>query len=983
MTDPRQPEAEPEADLEATSPTGSFSLDAARMPRGVEFTDPLSPKLYAWLNDFTKATRSVRVYAENNAMFHKFVERAFRGLSEIFLDVAELNFSVREDRLLYNGDPVHVNPDREEGLPFVLYRNAFRRITLLRGVTQEEMVQLMRAITTDYSAGADYANEDLVTSLWRLALPHLRYLTIDSITALGQDTADKSDEEAKRIQASIEDIVAAIYRNNAADDDDVVAGVSITKEDLEALKEIRLENPEDLEVLDRFTERAIADIPPSQLELVRNEVSAEQHDDLVRRVMDIFLHILFREQSSRESTATIQIIQQLFESMVFGGRYDEARELVERLRHSAVHGDDLREMHISKHLVQMFASENRVVPVLEAFNDEYKTSSVADKIRFLRALGPSIAPILLRSLETLTTPGHRRLICELIIECGVPEPVELMRHINGAKWFAVRDILSLAQQHPPERISALIASGLRHDHPKVRQYAVGMLRTYARGPADQLLSERLRDSEIDVRLAATRVAAARRSAPCRAELERMLSDESVFEREPRELRTLMTAYGAIAHEEAVPLLDGLLSPGFFTRLKSLDVQIAAAFALASIGGADASAALQKGARTLSTKVREACKRALARDLRKGERPADILAGHGLRIPDVATTNPNEPLPERSGEESATPSGGTAIDPTPPRGNSMDIDFTIGSTSDVQDMLSGAPQFTLDLKPEDGSTQSLNPVDRERPSMPRVDPHYPVRESMPSNLPPAQRALTGAPRAEVTVTQPMAAVPRPPAAKTEPMAAVPRAPASQPAPVEDSPEDAYDDVQRELMAYLGLEGEAIEAAPSPGPAAIEITGPLDVVGGPAVEAPPPPEPQPRFGGTAADSGILSGASAHESSPDWGRPTGPSLPADAVTMGDIDLPIEEPLQAEEVPLGAFGIRAPDLSPEFARADDVVQLPEVQPAEVAPTETERPAVRLPPPEAETEVAAKPPSAAPAPEPKPAVLVDDLFLGDEGADS
>ncbi|CAN0592134.1 unnamed protein product, partial [Laminaria digitata] len=191
--------------------------------------------------------------------------------------------------------------------------------------------------------------------------------------------------------------------------------------------------------------------------------------------MDIFLHILFREQSSRESTATIQIIQQLFESMVFGGRYDEARELVERLRHSAVHGDDLREMHISKHLVQMFASENRVVPVLEAFNDEYKTSSVADKIRFLRALGPSIAPILLRSLETLTTPGHRRLICELIIECGVPEPVELMRHINGAKWFAVRDILSLAQQHPPERISVLIASGLRHDHPKVRQYAVGML----------------------------------------------------------------------------------------------------------------------------------------------------------------------------------------------------------------------------------------------------------------------------------------------------------------------------------------------------------------------------------------------------------------------------------------------------------------------------------------------------------------------------
>ena len=50
---------------------------------------------------------------------------------------AELNLSVREDRILFNKDPVHINPDREEGLPFVLYRNAFRRIVSVKRCRRE------------------------------------------------------------------------------------------------------------------------------------------------------------------------------------------------------------------------------------------------------------------------------------------------------------------------------------------------------------------------------------------------------------------------------------------------------------------------------------------------------------------------------------------------------------------------------------------------------------------------------------------------------------------------------------------------------------------------------------------------------------------------------------------------------------------------------------------------------------------------------
>lgn len=986
MTDPRHPDADllggaptPEdpsrrlgaRDLEQSAhlPDGlsaghSGMVTAVQvLPKGVEFAEPISSQIYAWFRDFTKALKGIRVYADNNEMFHKFVDRAHAGLTELLHEQPELNLSVREDRILFNKDPVHINPDREEGLPFVLYRNAFRRITLLRGFGREELLQLLRALTTDHSVGSDFAGEDLVTALWRLALPHLRYLTIDALTSTqagGPGVQQELHEDVQRIQASIEDIVAAIYRSNAPDDD-IVAGVSITKEDLEALKEIRKESLEDLEMLDRVTERAIVDIPASQLSRITAELTDEGHDELVRRVVDIFLRILFREQSAREFSGTIEVILQLFESMVLGGRFDDATELVERLRQSAEHAESLQEMHIAKHLMQLFASEARVLSVLEAFNDEFRTSSVGDKVRFLRALGPAVAPALLRSLETLTTPGHRRVICDLIVEFGVPTPSELMRAAEGAKWFVVRDILSLAQHHPPDRISAIIGAALGHEHPKVRQHAVGMLRGYARGVADRLLVERLRDEEVEVRLAAARVAAARRSAACKVELELLLQSEGIYDREPRELRTIMASYAAIAADDAVPLLSRILNPSLLNQLKGTDAQVAAAFALAGIPSAEAGAALQRGARSLSGKVRDACKRALAKEFRKGESHADILLGKGLRIPEASTTSPNNPITGQIEDSDPTPPTGSAVG----RGNTADVLFTVGGSQDVShdlpDTLDGAPAFNLDLIP-DQATEPLSVLNRKRPSMPRVDPRNPVREEMPSNLPPAPAHreelpanLPPAPayREELPVNLPPAPVyrealpvnlppaPRPgayggssgtstldvmpdrlPPAWTSappPAPAPPRAPTPAPPPsAADDSARAYDEVQRELMAYLGL-AEEPEQEPS--------------------EATPPPPRPPTFGGAAANSDVFKSIArpAGDSDPAWGRPSGARLPEG---MADV-------LMEPEVELS---MRSRTL-PSEARTEVAKRPPRA------------------PPDAPTEVQKKPSQP---------VQVDDLFLED-----
>jgi hypothetical protein len=614
--------------------TGNFP--ALHPPAGQhEFEDPRSQEIALWLTAFAKGAKGIRVYAQNNAMLKRYLDDAYQLLAGILDKADEITLNVREDRLLFGKDAVHVNNNRDEGIPFTLFRNAFRRLTFVKGMTREEMVALLGAIVTDYRQ-FDYAGEDLSTELWRLSLPHLRYLTID-VMAVDAKRADQSDRvEIERIQEAIEDIVAHIYKTQASDDD-IVAGVSITKEDLEALKEIRQEEKEDLDLLDMATARAIVDIDPRAIDQIRTVLAGETRDSLSTKLIDILVIILFKEQSSSESAQTIELIKLLYDSLLVAQRFEHAKHLIQRLREYTTTAEDLKVVHISGQLLRLFSTEARVMPVLNSFNDAQKQTSVQQVLEFLRSLGAQIVPILLSSLDFLTSPAHRRLICDLVLEYGVPDKQLLWEKMQGAKWFVVRDILGMAQRLPLDEIAGMVDAALKNEHPKVREHAVGLLRGYARGTADRLVTEKLLDPDLEVRLAAIRVAAARRSFEARATIELMLSREDIADREPRELRLLMAAYAAIVGSEAVPTLDKVLNPGFFARSKMTEAQIAAAFALASIGTQPAIQAIQRGLRTLNTRVRDACKKALARDFAETSGEAHVTGS--LHIPKASTPIP--------------------------------------------------------------------------------------------------------------------------------------------------------------------------------------------------------------------------------------------------------------------------------------------------------------------------------------------------------
>ncbi|MBI2377118.1 MAG: hypothetical protein HYV07_24165 [Deltaproteobacteria bacterium] len=595
---------------------GDLAPESKSLPIDSRFHAEISPLLADTILAMVRAGKALRVYDVNNQMLVQQLERAYSMLDRVLQFLPEFTLVVREDRLRYERDDVHVDADREAGLPFVFYRNAFRRLTFVRGFSIQELRNLLEAANSDQSS-LSMAGEDLVTALWRLSLPHLRYLTIDTLSAPVETRTEagrKKAEEVGRLQGEVDQLVAKIYREHNADvaDDDMVKGASITREDLEALKDIKEETKEDLEQLDVATERRIVPVGPQDINQFHGEIVASEGQDLEFALVSVLLELLYGSRTSTDAIGVLELLDKLFETMLVGSRFDRATQLVSTLRERAESPVlDLKVLHISKLLMGFLAKPVRLAPAIEALNDSKRERGTQEVFEFIRALGSSAVPTLLSTLDDIEAPPNRKVICDLMLELGLPSGAALLDRAQRAKDATCRDILSLATNLPLNERAPLALFAARDASPRIRIAGIAMLRPYPKGLADELIAEALLDPEFEIRLAAYRLAGGRQSEPARAVIEKRFRDEDFWDLDTRELRGLTMAYAMIGGPSAIATLDQILSPtsGVFGRSRMTEGQAAAALALGHIGTDEALEAIKRGARTVNAKLRDTCKRA--------------------------------------------------------------------------------------------------------------------------------------------------------------------------------------------------------------------------------------------------------------------------------------------------------------------------------------------------------------------------------------
>jgi hypothetical protein len=129
----------------------------------------------ALIEALAKTARASRLYAPNNRALANFRDVLLGLFGEYFADHEELTLQVRPDRFLWGpeGEAVYEDGDREHGFPFRLYRDGIRVLTLVLGITDDELLELVR-ILGQRTIG-QLEEEDLATRLWSMRSEHIRY----------------------------------------------------------------------------------------------------------------------------------------------------------------------------------------------------------------------------------------------------------------------------------------------------------------------------------------------------------------------------------------------------------------------------------------------------------------------------------------------------------------------------------------------------------------------------------------------------------------------------------------------------------------------------------------------------------------------------------------------------------------------------------------------------------------------------------------
>ena len=616
------------------------------LPSSAKLTREISQPVFRWLRSLVKSLRGLRFYADNNATLQEYLHESVTGLDLLLQQLPELAIVIREDRIEYGPDIVHSDADRGEGLPFVLFRNSIRKLTFKRGFTADDLIRLLRTINTDF-ASSDLAGEDLVSGLWRLDLPNFEYVAADGLAVGswtkptgGTDGGGGDAVDIARVQAEIDAIVEALSAR-VPQPEDIIAGISVTQDDLRALEAVRSAADEGPDLLDYARAKVAASFDGGGFELMMQEhLTLDSRGELVHKATDLMFAALVSDRAPTIASGAVALLTQLFDAIVGKHQFADATGLILRLR--AVEATGGPGAGICQTLLQTLIDSSRLIHVVRALNEPDPRTPLSDVFEFVRVVGQYGPEAPIELLEFVDQPAHRRVLCDIVAEGTLPNPDALLARMVRSKWFVAIDILHLAKNYGAEAFAPFLLRALEHERPRVRMQAVGDLRGYPQESADRLLAIRLADADFDVRMAAIRVITARKSSYARAAIEVILQAENLTERDPKELRSLMAAYATLAGHEAVGALTQVLHQSMFTRRKTAEAQSAAAFALGMIGTESAREALKKGTRSLNKKVRESCRRALEREIEPGITLAPSSMGSPSVPPPERPTLPTDP-----------------------------------------------------------------------------------------------------------------------------------------------------------------------------------------------------------------------------------------------------------------------------------------------------------------------------------------------------
>lgn len=541
-----------------------------------------------------KALRAFQLYDDNNPVRHRFVESLRQAFTGLWNELDSLRLGIEEDRILAGEQEVYRSDNRADSLAFLFFKDGVREITFRPGIEGDELERFLGVLQRARKLLPE--GDDLLTVLWEEELEHFGYQYIDFL-------AEGVELPVKGPGNSESDLKKVLDAEDAEEDEDAEeesgeqgaaepAAKTVSKDDF---------NP------------TLYSLDPREMQTLKTELQKELKRDLRMDVLAALFDRLEEPGRPERQSEILGILATLLPNFLSRGGLVAATHVLHELRKlEATPGlfDDRRKAESSRILDEVSRPEF-ITEMIQALYDGTIRASpqqLANFLQFLRA--GALAP-LLRATETV---GHKELQTVLRKATqGIAERNRgaVVRLLAEADPVVASGAARLAGEMQITEAGPALADLLAHPDPSVRLAAVEAAASLKASTAAGALQHTLDDPDREVRIAAARALGSLRYGPAAGRLGEIVQEKELRNADISEKVAMFEAYGMVAGERAVALMDKLLNgKGFLGKREPSEIRAAAALGLGRVDDRSAEGALRKAADEEDPVVRSAVNRAL-------------------------------------------------------------------------------------------------------------------------------------------------------------------------------------------------------------------------------------------------------------------------------------------------------------------------------------------------------------------------------------
>jgi hypothetical protein len=549
-----------------------------------ELDEPSFPIVYVTdlLKAFVKAVRAHQLYLPNNPMHARSLQSVRDAFSTLWQHTDELDLQVVETQLTWEGRVVLDEHERtSDNIAWLFYKDGIRELKILQGFEEEELAILFDILQRVRKATDD--DDDLLTLMWEREFATLQYRYVDLTAEGGPGVESMERAEQKEKILSPAQAEAGLQSTNS----------SIAK-------------------LDDF-DATLYFLDDKEVEYLQGEIKREFSTDLRPAVIASLLDIFESHKDPTVREEICGLLDYFLLILLSTAQYRNAAYLLREAGVTAGRAPEVLEPQ-KQRLTQMgelMSDPKPLGQLLQALEDSPLRAPQMELDELFGILQPRALETILSWIGRSNNPQLKMLLELAATRLASMYSAELIRLIGSDDEAVVMEAIKRAAALKSAAAVPALGKMLSVGEPEMRVAAVIALTEIGSPGAMQMLERAVADEDREVRIVAVRALGARNARASVPRIEAAIKGKVLRESNLTEKMAFFEAYGLLAGDAGITLLDGLLNAkGFMGKRDDSEIRACAAMALGKIGSTKAMESLNKASGEKDVIVRNAVSRAI-------------------------------------------------------------------------------------------------------------------------------------------------------------------------------------------------------------------------------------------------------------------------------------------------------------------------------------------------------------------------------------